>query len=288
VGEGEGGGFEFDRAVAIRTEDGAALGGFEFDRAVAIRTEDGAALGEIDPGWNIGDAPNGGYLCAIAVSGLLAVVEHPDPLAVSAHFPSRPRIGPVEVETELVRTGRSQSTALARLVQEGEPRVVVTATFGDLGALEGPTVVRGSPPEIPPPEQCVRAEGPVAPVFTQRFDLRMTPESAMWAVGQPSGEARMEGWIRFADGRDADPLSLVVFCDSFPPTVFNVLDLRTWVPTIEYTVHVRAKPRAGWLQCRFTTRYLIGGYLEEDGEVWDSSGHLVALSRQLARVLQPR
>ena len=263
--------------------------GFEFDRATRLeRVADGRARGDIDPRWNIGDAPNGGYLCAIAVSGLLDVVPHPDPLAVSAHFPSRPVPGPIDVRTELVRAGRSQSTAHARLVQDDEPRVLVTATFGDLASQDGPTVVRGGPPEIPPPEQCVRAEGPIAPVFTQRFDLRMTPESAMWAVGQPSGEARMEGWTRFADGRDADPLSLVVFCDSFPPTVFNVLDLRTWVPTIEYTVHVRANPAQGWLQCRFSTRYLIGGYLEEDGEVWDSAGRLVALSRQLARILQPR
>lgn len=262
---------------------------FEFDRAVEVHTGTGRpARGDIDPGWNVGEAPNGGYVCAIAVAGLLSIVDHPDPIAISAHFPSRPNTGPVDVLTEVVRTGRSHSTAQARLAQEGNARVVLTATFANLAASDGPTVVRGSAPEVPPPERCVRAEGPGVPVFVQRFELRMTPESAMWAVGQPSGEPRMEGWTRFADGRDADPLSLIVFCDSFPPTVFNVLDLPTWVPTIEYTVHVRAKPRPGWLQCRFSTRYLMGGYLEEDGEVWDSTGQLVALSRQLARVLRPR
>jgi hypothetical protein len=33
---------------------------------------------------------------------------------------------------------------------------------------------------------------------------------------------------------------------------------------------------------------MSGGYLEEDAEIWDSEGRLVALSRQLARASEPR
>jgi len=261
---------------------------YEFDRAVAVdRTAPEIWRAEIDPGWNIGDAPNGGYLASIAVSALRRVSPHPHPFAVSTHFPSRARPGPADVRTEVVRIGRTQTMAEARLFQGDEIRLVLTGTFGDLGSLDGPTVVSGTAPAIPPPDQCVKAEGGIAPEFVKRFDLRLTPETAMWAVGQPTGEARMEGWIAFADGRPADPHGLVVMCDAFPPTVFNVLRSRSWVPTIEYTVHVRRMPEDGWKQCRFTTRYLIDGYPEEDGEVWDTDGRLVALSRQLARVLTP-
>lgn len=52
------------------------------------------------------------------------------------------------------------------------------------------------------------------------------------------------------------------------------------------TTHVRGIPEPGWLRCKFTTRFITGGVLEEDGEVWDSTGRLVAQSRQLA--LMPR
>jgi len=54
------------------------------------------------------------------------------------------------------------------------------------------------------------------------------------------------------------------------------------VPTVELTVHVRGIPAPGPLQCRFSTRFVQGDSFEEDGEVWDSAGRLVALSRQLA------
>jgi acyl-CoA thioesterase len=66
--------------------------------------------------------------------------------------------------------------------------------------------------------------------------------------------------------------------------VFNANLPLAWTPTLEMTTHVRAMPAPGWLRCRFTTRFVTGGLLEEDGEIWDQSGRLVALSRQLALV----
>jgi acyl-CoA thioesterase len=63
-----------------------------------------------------------------------------------------------------------------------------------------------------------------------------------------------------------------------------VLELGAGSTTIELTVHVRARPAPGWLACRSYTRFVTGGYHEEDFEVWDSAGTLVAQSRQLALI----
>ena len=81
-------------------------------------------------------------------------------------------------------------------------------------------------------------------------------------------------------------LSLALLCavDAFPPTAFNARLPVAWTPTVELTAHVRANPAPGWLRCRFSTRFVTAGFLEEDGEVWDSTGRLVGQSRQLALV----
>ena len=77
------------------------------------------------------------------------------------------------------------------------------------------------------------------------------------------------------DGREPDPLSLLAVCDVLPPVTFD-LGMPGWAPTLELTVHVRARPEPGWLKVRHATRNLSGGMFEEDCEIWDSAGRLVA------------
>jgi hypothetical protein len=43
-------------------------------------------------------------------------------------------------------------------------------------------------------------------------------------------------------------------------------------------------PAPGPLRCRFFSRFLADGMFDESGEIWDSTGTLVAHSRQLALV----
>lgn len=48
---------------------------------------------------------------------------------------------------------------------------------------------------------------------------------------------------------------------------------------------LRAAPGPGWLRCALATRFITGGYLEADGEIWDGN-RLIARSRQLTLVLR--
>jgi len=95
----------------------------------------------------------------------------------------------------------------------------------------------------------------------------------------------LQAWFRLNDDREPDPLALLLAVDVLPPVTF-ALGRMGWAPTLALTAHVRALPAPGWLRLRHETHNLAGGMFEEDCEVWDSAGRLVAQSRQLAR--QPR
>jgi acyl-CoA thioesterase len=141
-----------------------------------------------------------------------------------------------------------------------------------------------SPPQLPPPDECVSLPTGQdnGATITERFDRRAA-ELPGWARGRPSGNPSMAFWMRFADGRDADLTTLPLLVDAAPPAVLEFGAVST---TVELTVHLRARPAPGWLACRAVTRYVSGGYHEEDFEVWDSAGTLVAQSRQLCMILK--
>jgi hypothetical protein len=271
----------------------ATVGDSEFDRDTAV-TRRGPGVYDVDlsAGWTIISAVNGGYLLAMLGRALADTLPHADPFTVSAHYLTASQPGPAVIRTDVVRTGRTLSTGQASLLQyddEGREieRIRVLASYGDLDSLPDDVRTTAKPPAIPPIEQCFGPEDAPAPVpgssaITDRLFLKLDPSTLGWALGAPSGNGEMRAWFGLADGRDPDPLSLLLAVDALPPTAFE-LGISGWVPTVELTVHVRCRPAPGPLRVSITTRNLAGGFLEEDAEVWDSADRLVAQSRQLAR-----
>jgi hypothetical protein len=286
--------------------DGTTTRTFEFDRGIAVSPQgDGRYGADLDGGWVVGGGVNGGYLLAVlgnAVRERLVDTGHGDPFSVSAHYLSASVPGPATVETEVVRSGGRFSTVAATLVQHVEgvrvPRISALATYGDLDKAHDASTDAAADalhlalpvPDLPPREQCLLAsDAPdeikrMAPLI-ERFGTLLDPAGATWAVGKPSRKGVIQGWFELADHRPLDPIALLMVVDALPPVTFD-LGMPGWAPTLELTVHVRARPAPGWAVVRHYTRTVAGGLFEEDCEVWDSTGRLVAQSRQLA--LQPR
>jgi acyl-CoA thioesterase len=255
---------------------------FDTDTRVEARNE-GDFMATVTDRWNaLGGGPNGGYSLAICLQALRGVMPLPDPLVVSGFF-LRPAVaGPAEVMTEVARSGRRTATGEARLVQKGKEIVRAVATFTDFERASGRTLVLNEPPRLPRPEECVDVLAGVSMPglsIIDRIDYRM-PVVPGWLKGESSNRPNMDFWMRFKDGRDADLMSLPMLVDAAAPVVLEIGEPGSF--TMELTVHVRARPVGGWLACRVATRHVIGGYHEEDFEIWDSEGNLVAQSRQMA------
>src|SRR6478752_828112 len=207
----------------------ATIGDSEFDRDTAVTLrEEGVYDAELSAGWTIIHAVNGGYLLALLGRALGEALPHSDPFSVSAHYLTASVPGPAVIRTQVVRTGRTLSTGEASLFQFAEDgteieRIRVLATYGDLDGLSDDIRTSAEPPAFPPLEQCLgTSDGasviPGSSAITERLDIKLDPATVGWAVGAPSGKGEMRGWFGLADGRDADPLSLLLTVDALPPT----------------------------------------------------------------------
>jgi acyl-CoA thioesterase len=265
---------------------------FEFDAATRLvplgsgaRPEGHGFSIDVSDQWSGLASVNGGFLLSLCLKALDAWLPFPDPIVVSGFYLRPGNPGLSQVRTEVIRSGRTTAFGQASLEQGGKEVLRVTAAFADLTApLESavtPEYAGLTPPKLPDPAECERLAGLASITMARRFEFR-APAQPGWLSGQPSGEPSAEFWMRFADGRPADTLALPFIVDAAPPAVLELG--ATGSTTIELNVHVRARPAPGWLACRVITRYVSRGYHEEDVEVWDSAGTLVAQSRQLALI----
>ncbi len=273
----------------------------------------------VAPGGTTPPAVNGGALLATVLRAVLDAAPHPYPVATSAHFLRVPRLGPAQVRVSWLKRGKTAATARAALVQDDVPVLDTTVTTGTLttGTLSSGTPSSGTlasgegaasdgsasgqptwetltwtapRPEFPDIGDCVdlgnwrgtmSADGTAG--YAAHVQVLLDPATTGWRHGQPSGLPEMRGYFALREDRDPDAYLLAMAVDSLPPTVFG-LGATGWSPTVELTWHMRGVPVAGPLRVAARCRHVSGGWFDEESEVWDAAGRLVAQSRQLARL----
>jgi acyl-CoA thioesterase len=255
---------------------------FDADTSVE-RSGDTSFTATISDRWNVNSGnPNGGYLLALCARALAVTVDEPDPLALSAHYLRPATPGDAQITVDIARTGQRLATAEARLVQHGDEVVRVTGTFGDLQQRTGATLISGRPLRLPSPDSCVdpMTAGPIPGVtIADQVDYRY-PEMPGWRVGRPSGDPRGAFWMRFHEPRTPDLLGLACLVDAGAAAVMELGAGGS--ATIQLSAYMHAVAATEWVASRVRTRYVVGGYHDEDVELWDATGSLVAQARQLA------
>ncbi len=261
-----------------------------FETATALIPVEGGFTAALDAGWEVGGGVlNGGYLLAVAARAAVELSPHAHPVALSASYLRAAAPGPATLAVTPGPAGRTVQHSVVVLADASGPAVSVQVTTATLRDVRPDHQVPA--PAATPVEDCISVAGNAdlapagvsVPGISQQVETRLDPLTAGWAVGEFSAEPVIRAWLRFADGREPDPLGLVAFTDALPPTSWATGRLG-WAPTVQLQTLVRAVPAPGWCLVEARGGEVSDGWVDEDYRIWDSTGRLVAQSRQLARV----
>ena len=261
-----------------------------FEEQTAVRAvEPGLYEADISSAWWVVRGPHGGYIASIVLRALTEALGDAEraPRSLTVHYAAAPAEGPVQIKTEVVRSGRSLSTLSARLVQ-GDKTIAIA-----LGAFSTPwsgfDYTDMTMPETLPPEggfPIHEADG--IPPFIKNFHMLATMGDTPFSGAE---HAKLGGWFRLAEPQVADPVVVATLMVAWPPVVFPVATDPLVAPTIDLTIHFRSRlplanaaPEDHYLGV-FWSHLARDGFFEEDGELWSKDGVLLAQSRQLALTL---
>ncbi|MFT4394503.1 thioesterase family protein [Gordonia lacunae] len=254
----------------------------------------------IDETFTIGPKVHGGTLQMVvakaARTALTALTPDGDrlaeaaaamiPVAISSDYLTAPDAADIDLVITVRKRGRTVTVLSVDAVQLGRTVVSSSVTMArpDSGRPHhsAPTVLDSLPVE-PSPMGIPLDGSPIAEVnhLGSAIDLVLDSETFPVVRGE-TGEPLVRGWIR-PKGVEPDEYFTVLVGDISPPVVMN-LALFGWAPTVQLTTYVRRHPAPGWLRFAATSSEVGPGMFEEDHLVVDSTGTVVAQSRQLALI----
>ncbi len=243
----------------------------------------------------------------LALRAMDAELGHPTQRLRSMHttFAAQVAHGPVEIDVEVLRGGRSMSQLRAGVRNVGAARGHVTnAVFGaertgyeftDIAppaGLPGPDECRSF--RDPPPDGIVAAWEPMP--FWSHVEGRPALGHLFWERYE-ANRAERAGWYRFdeapmlEDGT-LDVGAIVVLSDFMPGALGEKMGgdgpaQRPWfAPSVDLTVHLLGECRSEWVLAHNTVRHAGGGYASADMELWDCGDDGAAPPRLVAHATQ--
>jgi hypothetical protein len=209
-------------------------------------------------------------------------------IAASAHYLRSPEPGSVLIEAEALRTGRSASQSRVRMLQAGTACVEALITTSTISPDATPYWGGGLPPVgTATYDDCIplvaRSPEGLSVAIMDQVEVRIEPGSAGFLHEQPTGRGELRGWLSLPGEEAFDPAALLYAVDAFPPATFDI-EFAGWVPTLELTAYVRARPAPGPVRVLQAARLIDGQRVDEACYIWDCTGRLVAQATQLAGV----
>jgi len=238
--------------------------------------------------WNwIG--PFGGWTAALLMKCMLEDARAANPLmqpvSQTVDYLTGLKDDPLRVTTACDRAGRSTQFWAARLEAEGAegPAVRATGVFGERRRTRG--FVEQAMPSVPGPEGLPHFRFPSdRVVWPHTYDMRIVQGD----IGEVGDSMRSLTWIRDADRRPLDFVSLAALVDSCFPRIYYRIQGTTPYSTISMTTyfHATAKDLAevhdGHVLIDAHGKRAGSGFSDQHADIWSADGQLLAVSQQVA------
>ena len=248
-----------------------------------------------NPKYFVGNTPHGGYLLALMNKAMTEVLPHPSAINSNIYYLDRTEPEPAELHIEILRTSRGSSMGQVKLIQNNKITCLYSSLCSDFQYTKGHSGL-----ETPMPEIINSVEQDdfkvmnyenfklgSTPSFIQQLNMSVHPDHAWWdrEISTDAAEARCSAYLELQGGV-ADTFVLSYLADILPPVVQNKYGPLGWVPTLTLTCNIRQLPKTNLLFIDGIAKDISNGYFEQDCNIWDMNGNLVATSRQLAKILK--
>ena len=250
-----------------------------------------------DTNYFVGSTPHGGYLMAIMHKALTSILPHSTAISSSVQYLDRIDAKPFELEIESFKVSRGSSSGIVRLRQDDKVCTTFTGTCSDFEFMKGYDDLQKPLPNIFADKDkndylemnYDKISKGFTPSFIQQLECLIHPDHAWWNreidSDSADNEARCSAFLEMEGGKP-DQFCLSFYSDILPPVVCNKYGPLGWIPTITLTTHIRQLPTTSQLYADFIATDINKGYFEQDCNIWDLNGNLVASSRQLTRILK--
>ena len=269
-----------------------------FQEALKLKsTENNKFTVNPDTNYFVGNTPHGGYLMALMHKALTTILPHSTAISSSVQYLDRIDAAPFELDVEIFKISRGSSSGIVRLKQENKTCTTFTGTCSDFEHMKGyddlqkplPDIFNQSDKKDYVKMNYDKISKGFTPAFIQQLQCLIHPDHAWWNRGSESqirnNEARCSAFLEM-EGGTPDQFCLSFYSDILPPVVSNKYGPLGWIPTITLTTHIRQMSSTSEVFADFKASDINKGYFEQDCNIWDLNGNLVASSRQLTRILK--
>lgn len=254
-----------------------------FSRAVTLES----GKGTVDASWYQGRGAFGGIMAALLLREMQRVVADDQriPRSLTVHFCEPATEGPVDVETELVRSGSRVSHATARVVRGQEAMTLASASFAK--PRPGPSYALAQMPPVAPANECrdVPRGIPGMPAFFEHVDARFCGAHMPFSG---SAVPEVNAWVRLHEPEPIDAAVVACLLDVLPPAITATFAGPRAVASVEFNVQLFEIPHldpTAFCLCAIRSRWANDGYTEELRDLWSADGVLLGQCRQFLALL---